>query len=366
MSPRSVPSLRELVLGWPSWALPGILSLLSPWLAQLMRLPLISDYYQPQLNAATSGLVSAAFLCAYALVVRESENVKRAWLLRAALVFIASFGVCLLTPVLLSQGWKIPTLIVDLINAIHVLFYIVLFCTFSVGLMIAFIITTTVQLQSKRDEKRTDKATQSTRLDNRIVVLFLASNPKDTSRLRLDEEIRSIDEALRMTSQRERVEIVQHWAVRVSDLQGYLLRYTPHVLHFSGHGSASSEIVLEDQSGNSRVVSKDALCKLLSLCKGNMRCVVLNSCYSEQQARAIAQEIDCVLGMSHVIGDQAAISFAAGFYEAIGYGEDVKVAFDLACIRLQSEWPGEQTTPNLVAVNVDPTKVVLVPKSKAA
>lgn len=97
-----------------------------------------------------------------------------------------------------------------------------------------------------------------------------------------------------------------------------------------------------------------------------MRCVVLNSCYSEQQARAIAQEIDCVLGMSHVIGDQAAISFAAGLCEAIGYGEDVKVAFDLACIRLQSEWPGEQTTPNLVAVNVDPTKVVFVPKSKAA
>lgn len=366
MPPRSSPSLRDFVFGWPSWALPGILSLLSPWLAQLMSLPLISDYYQPQLNSATSGLVAAAFICAYALILRESEKAKRAWLLRFALVFIVSFGVCLLTPVLLSQGWNLPTLLVDLINVIHILFYVLLFCTFSVGLMIAFLLTTSTHPQSKKYEKPTDKSKDNVHSEKRVCVLFLATNPKDTSRLRLDEEIRSIDEALRMASHQDKVEIVQHCAVRVSDLQGYLLRYSPHILHFSGHGSTSGEILLEDQSGNGRIVSKDALCGLLSLLKGNIRCIVLNACYSEQQACAIAQEIDCVIGMSHTIRDQAAISFSVGFYEAIGYGKDVQTAYDLGCSRLRMDWPGEHTTPILIAVNVAPRKVVLVPESRAA
>lgn len=363
--PQSVPSLRDLILGWPSWALPGILSLLSPWLAHLMRLPLISDYYQPHLNSATSALVAVVFLCAYALLFRESEKAKRAWLLRVILVFIVSFVVCFLTPVLLSQGWEIPTLIVDLINVIHVLFYVVLFSAFSVGLMIAFLLSASVYQKSKRFDKRTEKDTENVHSQKRILVLFLGANPKDTTRLRLDEEVRSIDEALRMASQLDKFEFVQKWAVRVSDLYSCLLRYSPDILHFSGHGSAYSGILIEDQSGNGRAVSTDALRRLFSLCKGKIRCIVLNACYSEQQARAIAQEIDCVIGMSQAITDQAAISFAAGFYEAIGYGNDLQTAYDLGCSRLEMEWPDEHTTPNLIAVNVVPREVVLVPKPKA-
>lgn len=35
-----------------------------------------------------------------------------------------------------------------------------------------------------------------------IKILFLAANPTDTDRLRLDEEVRAIDEALRESEQR--------------------------------------------------------------------------------------------------------------------------------------------------------------------
>ncbi|WP_198291889.1 CHAT domain-containing protein [Thauera sp. 28] len=330
-----------------------------------MRLPLISDWYQPHLNSATSALVAVVFLCAYALLFRESEKAKRAWLLRVVSVFIGSFVVCLLTPVLLSQGWEIPTLIVDLINLMHVLLYVVLFSAFSVGLMIAFLLSASVYRKSKKFDKPAENDTENAHSERRILVLFLGANPKDTSRLRLDEEVRSIDEALRMASQRDKLEIVQHWAVRVSDLQSCLLRYSPDILHFSGHASAANGILIEDQSGNGRPVSTDALRKLFSIFKGKVRCIVLNACYSEQQARAIAQEIDCVIGNSEAIEDQAAITFAAGFYEAIGHGKDIHTAYELGCSRLQMEWPSERTTPKLIAVNVDPKDVLLVPKPKA-
>jgi serine/threonine protein kinase len=191
-----------------------------------------------------------------------------------------------------------------------------------------------------------------------IRVLFLAANPKDTPQLRLDEEIRGIDFALRQTDFRDRFDIIQHWAVRIADLQGYLLRHNPDIVHFSGHGSSSNQIILEDISGNSHPVSARALSQVFSVLKDNIRCVVLNCCYSEPQARAIAQHIDCVIGMSKSIGDAAAVGFATAFYQALGYGRNLKTAFDLGCSQIDLESLDEQDTPQLLAINSNPANIL--------
>ncbi len=200
----------------------------------------------------------------------------------------------------------------------------------------------------------------TSRSGDQVKVLFLAANPKDSSPLRLDEEIRSIDLALRQAEFRDKFDIRQHWAVRVADIQGYLLRHQPDIVHFSGHGSTSSEIILEDNYGNSQAVSPHALSRLFAVLKDNIRCVVLNACYSERQAQAIAQHIECVIGMTNSIGDQAAINFAAAFYQALGYGRNVKTAFDLGCLQIDLEGLDEQDTPKLLAINSNPESIVFV------
>ncbi len=174
-------------------------------------------------------------------------------------------------------------------------------------------------------------------------------------------EIRAIDQALRQAKFRDKFDIEQHWAVRVTDLQACLLRHKPDIVHFSGHGSTSSAIILEDNSGNSHPVSVRALSQLFSVLKDNIRCVVLNACYSERQARAIAEHIDCVIGMSTAIGDSAAISFAMAFYQALGYGRDVKTAFDLGCVQIDLENLDEQDTPKLIAISANPQEIVFAP-----
>jgi hypothetical protein len=193
-----------------------------------------------------------------------------------------------------------------------------------------------------------------------IKILFLAANPSDTTRLRLDEESRSIKQALHQTEFRDRFEVEQHWAVRVTDVQGLLLCHEPDIVHFSGHGSKIGEIVLEDNFGKSRPVSVRALSKLFTILKDNIRCVVLNACYSERQARAIAKHIDCVIGMSDSIGDLAAIGFATAFYQALGYGRDVKTAFDLGCLQIDLESLDEQDIPKLLALISKPQKLLFV------
>ena len=194
-----------------------------------------------------------------------------------------------------------------------------------------------------------------------IRILFLAANPDGTSKLRLDEEAREIDDALLQKAEfRDKFEIVQQWAVRVSDLQSHLLRFQPDIVHFSGHGSSSNEIILEDANGMCRPVSKRALGQLFSVLKDNIRCVVLNACYSEPQAQAIAEYIECVIGMSKAIGDASAISFAKSFYQALGYGRSVDSAFKLGIGQIDLENLEEQYVPQLIAIKADPKEVLFV------
>ncbi len=60
--------------------------------------------------------------------------------------------------------------------------------------------------------------------------------------------------------------------------------------------SSSSHLGTQSQpaQGLGVAVPADALSSLFSLLKDDIRCVVLNACYSADQAEAIAQEIDCV------------------------------------------------------------------------
>ena len=192
-----------------------------------------------------------------------------------------------------------------------------------------------------------------------VMILFLAANPSGM-RLKLDQESREIDDALRKSDYGDRFFIQKHMAVRVKDLQNYLLRYKPNIVHFSGHGNQANQIILEDNSGISQPVATQALGNLFSVVKSNIRCVVLNACYTDQQARAVAEHIDCVIGMSNAIGDQAAINFSTAFYQALGFGENVKTAFELGCNQIDLEGLAEQDRPKLLSLRSDPSSIKFI------
>ena len=80
-----------------------------------------------------------------------------------------------------------------------------------------------------------------------------------------------------------------------------------------------------------------ALGRLFAVLRDNIRLVVLNACYSDEQARAIVEEIDFVVGMTDEIGDEGARVFAAAFYRGLAYGRSVRSAFDLGLNELQLE-----------------------------
>ena len=184
-------------------------------------------------------------------------------------------------------------------------------------------------------------------MSRKSAVLVLAANPTDTPTLRLDKEVREIQNGLLRGGSRA-FHIRQDWAVRPRDVRRALLEHRPRIVHFCGHGTGEEGLVLEDDSGTSQLVSTSAIAGLFALFSEHVKCVVLNACFSEDQANAIAQHVECVIGMSRAIADHAAIEFAIGFYDAIAAGETYEVAFRFGCNAIELAGLPGHLTPVIV------------------
>ena len=184
-------------------------------------------------------------------------------------------------------------------------------------------------------------------------ILFLAANPLDKTRLRLDAELREIRDELERAQLRDRFLLHSRGAVRIKDLVRAMLDLNPTFVHFSGHGDRSGSISVEDEQGNTVDLEPDALARLFQASGSKAECVVLNACFSLSQARAIAAHVPYVIGMTAEIGDSAAINFATGFYRAIGAGRLVPEAFKFGLLELKLYGIPEEATPLLLTPTHD-------------
>jgi len=204
----------------------------------------------------------------------------------------------------------------------------------------------------------------SVKKNSEIKILLLAANPLCSDRLAIDEEVRSIEQILRASKLRDTVHIRSQWATRPGDLQQALLEEQPTVVHFSGHGGGTTGIVLHsDANDTESLVSSSALAHLFKVLKDNIRVVVLNACYSGEQATLIVEEIDFVVGMSDSIGDEGARVFAAAFYRGLAFGRVVQTAFDLGVneLKLKGLQSDEDVPVLLTRAGVNPSTEVLAP-----
>jgi hypothetical protein len=198
------------------------------------------------------------------------------------------------------------------------------------------------------------------RVPDKVKVLVLVASPEDQSPLRLDHEVRDIQEKLRATEHREALEL--HWrpAVRLPDLLQALNEVRPHIVHFSGHGSQDF-LVFEDHQGNSKVLTNDVLAEVLRMSSDEVRLVIFNSCSSAAQAELATDSVDFAIGMNVSIGDEAAKVFAAQLYSSLGFGLSVTAAFEQARLAITLAGLSEASTPALYSADgADPDQVVLV------
>lgn len=189
---------------------------------------------------------------------------------------------------------------------------------------------------------------------DRPVILFLASAPYDMAKLQLEKEFVRISQSL----QTGLVDyaLKAEFAIKPSDLQMAVLNHRPRIVHFSGHGMDSNStqqtggIFLQDERSEAKLVSGEALASMFGvfLRKIDIQVVLLNSCHSEDQAKAIAQHVPFVIGMNDTVKDTVAIEFATGFYRSMAqYADDINFAFDLAVNQIQLSGLAQSEVPVL-------------------
>lgn len=166
-----------------------------------------------------------------------------------------------------------------------------------------------------------------------IRILFLTANPfgdEDSEPpLKLYREFESIDDKIQLSKHRNKFELIPRFSSSMLRLHEYILRFEPHILHFSGHGTIKGELVFQDQYGGRQIANPIAIKKLFGILNRRIYCVLLNSCFSKNQAKMISEYVDCVIGMTNAIFNQAAIEFATNFYFGLSSGLNVKDAYQL-------------------------------------
>jgi hypothetical protein len=215
------------------------------------------------------------------------------------------------------------------------------------------------------------------------LILFLAANPSTTNRLALDEECAAIERELRMTTHRDEFEFRSKWAVTIDEMMRHLNELQPTIIHFSGHGSGSDPartrasapprdvilpgassnnggVYLQGEHGAPQLVTDRALTMMIKSAAASARVVVLNACYSDTQADALCSVVDCVVGMTGAIRDDAARWFAVGFYRALGNRRSVGNAVDQAIATLAArQLPDEHLPRCRVRKGVDAHQLIL-------
>ncbi|MEY4933842.1 MAG: hypothetical protein RIS64_201 [Bacteroidota bacterium] len=194
-------------------------------------------------------------------------------------------------------------------------------------------------------------------------LLFLGANPPGTRELRIRDEHSRIMEKLAEDKRQDEYQVLTEFYARASDWQEILIRDKPNIIHFSGHGTnqglghasdgsddrvvndaarkkqkaieeeSLKGIVMYDESmRRAQLVSTVALDDLFSLVTEEdlgiqVRAVLLNACFSENQAVAIGKYVEYVIGTSDAVPDEAAIQFAAGFYFGMTQTMGIERAF---------------------------------------
>lgn len=166
--------------------------------------------------------------------------------------------------------------------------------------------------------------------DGKVKLLVMTASPKDAQALELNREFNALEDAHLRAELRSQFSLRPVLDVQKKKMLDILLKQKPQIIHFSGHGSGSQGLLFYGDNGHSDLVRGEDLALLFRQFNDIISCVVLNACYSEVQAKAIAQFIPNVIGTDSAIGDETAIVFAESFYNALFAGETYEKAYLMA------------------------------------
>lgn len=182
-------------------------------------------------------------------------------------------------------------------------------------------------------ERRTMVERMQAKLDLKVLVLNATPDPTtpvdpDFLPIRPDKEAMELRERMAgVPNPRRRLVFETVYATRPDQIQQEMVRHDPKILHFSGHGGGGA-LAFEDRDGRTAPVSGALLARIVRA-YGELECLVLHACYSDEIAQACAAHVPHVVGSTDAIDDETAPRFTYMFYQALATGRAYRQAFEM-------------------------------------
>ena len=167
-------------------------------------------------------------------------------------------------------------------------------------------------------------------------ILMLSANPDNPELDRRNEEIREIENALdRATTARSKQgkydaifesPPLGKLHIRATDISQEISTIQPSIICISGNEDGIEKLILESVSTKNKPLNPEKLiADFFHLYSGSIDCIVLNGCYSEEQAREIARHVKCVIGISRDLKHKKIIEFLNEFYYQLNLDNTITI-----------------------------------------
>jgi CHAT domain-containing protein len=244
-----------------------------------------------------------------------------------------------------------------------------------------------------------DERNLSKKIDGRLRMLIIISNPKGLPQLNVDLEERMILEALDKLNAEQKIDIETTDDAQFSNIQSTLMEDEYHIIHYTGHGvfgkvcsycSAVNErdatgchkcqadlrgieargyLAFENDRGETEPIENIHLANLFTS-NEHVRFVFLSGCqtattsgrvaFSDSSTILLKRGVRAVLSMQYSVLDSSAIELARTFYTALANNKPIDEAIALARQTLQFMGPKDRmdfVTPVLFTRDVNALQV---------
>lgn len=175
-------------------------------------------------------------------------------------------------------------------------------------------------------------------------VLLLSADPLKEESSRRQTEVLEIEGAIyRATRSRKEngrgepiLECSHKPRLEAQKLSQELSAMEPYIVDISGFTDGLAALCI-GKSLEAKVIqnSDEPIAKLFRLHSEHIKCLVLNGCYTEEQAKTISEYVRFIIGISQGLSDKASAIFLSEFYFQIAVGRSIRDSYESGCNRLE-------------------------------
>lgn len=125
---------------WEAWGIPAAIGVLAPWYEKVIAFPLISPYWQPELNTICMVVGALSAIITFAQFHRHPREGAKIWLFRVLVLLAVLLFACLVLKLTVGIAYFPSANYQWIVWSGWILAYIGLFASFSSTLVLALML----------------------------------------------------------------------------------------------------------------------------------------------------------------------------------------------------------------------------------